>query len=287
MHKKIEIPVKVVDPKFSDYYKVNTFMGWDSESNVTKVLTDKIILSSDYYLNANGTAVTGGLDVKFNEFKPATGGDKIPAGDKLDYNNVIKEVNGVNVLGIKELGATATATVATVILNDGTNYPVAVKDEFKVKLAQQFDGAKVVYFNDGVKADKASVFQNAAGKNFIQAYYVSTQAANGTPAKYTGIAIEYNGKYIPVTTDAMTIDLYTIDQNETSLDAYTLNYGLSVATGSQGGNPVVYQKAVIFSDEIEQVGQGGKITFKFNDNVGLNYQTSIEYVKTNTVTEIK
>ena len=92
------------------------------------------------------------MSVKFNQFK-ATDNTTIIADPILRSDNVIKTVNGLNVIGIKELGATATATVAKVTLlgvSPSSIHEVVVKDEFKVKLAKQFEGAKLVYFNDGV-----------------------------------------------------------------------------------------------------------------------------------------
>ena len=64
-----------------------------------------------------------------------------------------------------------------------------------------------------------------------------------------------------------------------------MNYLPTLAPGSQGNNPSVEDNCVQFGTPISEIGQGGKLVLTFKDNLGLQFQTSIEYVKTNTVTD--
>ena len=291
--KKIVVPVKVVAPEFSDYYKANSYAGWDANGNLNKTLTGNVTLEPTVlYLDNEGKALTAGdaLNVSFDKFKN-TADTEIAANSTLVYGNVLKAIDGKDgryTLGITQLSATATANVATVENTTGASKDITVKTQFKVNLSQQFTGAKLVYFNNSVAQEKASVFATENGTDFIQGYYQS-QAANattGATAKYSGLAIQYAGQNRAPIADA-TINGIALTLAETLPAEGDINYTIETGTGSQGGElDLTNTKAIQFEDKIE-LGAGGKLNVTFVDDLGIESSASIEYVKTNTVQAIK
>ena len=221
--KKVNVPVTVSLPKFSDVFVQSG--AWDKANNTANLvitragvldMLDAYSLASD--MNTGGTIAGDGFTVTVNAIDDAKA---IKVQDTS--GNLAKVEAGVNnsaVMTVTKVGSNKDSqfSIEAVAIKDGklraltaeTSYQVQGFDNFEIKSGEYtiqpitvLEGAKIVYLEEGAETELATITGNTY--DIIADDKVATAVAD----KATGLVIKLDGKYYALD-DADAIDGVTM-----------------------------------------------------------------------------